>query len=298
MNTKFKTLQAFYVLTLTIILFTACKKEESVTGNPDPNNTSAIVVLASGSSQQSDSLYIVNSCDRDERRDSISQANLPTSVSTYLSANYQGYNYHRAFVIKNTSGTTTGYVVVIYYNDRPVGLRFDANGNFVKVLEQREREDMHNGGFHHGGRFEHRDGLHRDTISLSSVPVNILTYMLTNYASDTLALAFRDREGNIVLLTRNNGAFATIFNSSGSFKLRTALTVNTGSCQSIDQGSLPATVSSYLNTTYPNFVFKKAFVIRQGTTIKGYIVFIDANNTKYAVEFDATGAFVRAKTIF
>jgi hypothetical protein len=31
--------------------------------------------------------------------------------------------------------------------------------------------------------------------------------------------------------------------------------------------------------------------------VKGYVVFIDANNTKYAVEFDAAGNFLRAKTI-
>jgi hypothetical protein len=31
--------------------------------------------------------------------------------------------------------------------------------------------------------------------------------------------------------------------------------------------------------------------------VKGFVVVIDANNTKYAVEFDAAGNFVKAKTI-
>jgi hypothetical protein len=44
-------------------------------------------------------------------------------------------------------------------------------------------------------------------------------------------------------------------------------------------------------------VFNKAFSITNDGVIKGFVVVIDANNTKYAVEFDVSGTFVSAKTI-
>ena len=67
--------------------------------------------------------------------------------------------------------------------------------------------------------------------------------------------------------------------------------------QSIELAQLPSIAANYLAQTYPNYVFKKTFSVSLAGTVKGYIVFIDANNIKYAVEFDAAGNFVKAKTI-
>jgi hypothetical protein len=33
-------------------------------------------------------------------------------------------------------------------------------------------------------------------------------------------------------------------------------------------------------------------------TVKAYIFIIDANSTKYALEFDSSGMFVRVRTLF
>jgi hypothetical protein len=65
----------------------------------------------------------------------------------------------------------------------------------------------------------------------------------------------------------------------------------------LDETGLPANVRSYLTNAYPNYIFKKAFSISDANTLKGYVVFIDANNTKYAIEFDASGNFVKVKVI-
>jgi hypothetical protein len=178
-----------------------------------------------------------------------------------------------------------------------VGLLFDANGNFIRVLEQREKGDLNGPGYHHGGRFEDRDGRGRDTIALASLPVSVLTYLTTNYASDTLVKAFINRDSTYIILSKNNGVFATVFGASGSFIVRVQLYRKQGSCTTVEQSALPATILSYLNRTYPNYVFKKAFSVSQSETIKGYVVFIDANNTKYAVGFDASGNFLGAKTV-
>ena len=51
-------------------------------------------------------------------------------------------------------------------------------------------------------------------------------------------------------------------------------------------------------SSYPNYTLKKAYALSLGDVIKAYIVIIDANNTRYAIEFDASGAFVRVKTLF
>lgn len=293
MNTKLSIRKALYALSLTGLILSACQKQDLLL---TPTTTSDIVVLASLTSQ--DSVVLVQACSRREKREAITEAQLPTAVSGYVSSNYQGATFKEAFVIKDSAGTVSGYVVVVYFNDKPVGLRFDASGNFVKVLEQREKGDLSGPGFHRGGRFEHRDGMKRDSIALSALPSAITAYFAANYATDTLRNAFAGRDGNIVVLSINNGAFATVFDGSGNFIKREQLNSRHGHGQAIAETSLPALVVSYLSATYPNYVFKNAFQILDAGSLKGYVVFIDANNTRYAVEFDATGTFVRAKTIF
>jgi len=67
--------------------------------------------------------------------------------------------------------------------------------------------------------------------------------------------------------------------------------------KSVAASVLPSGVNSYLSATYPNYVFKKAFEMRANNILKGYLVLIDANLTKYALHFDANGQFVKAVTI-
>jgi hypothetical protein len=296
MKPRFNAKGAFYALASAVLIL-SCKKEDSLSGSSFAE-AATITVAASSTTAVTDSVRILQACARGEKRDSIAASALPAAVSSYLDENYSGYSFNKAFVLKDASGNPGGYVVVIYYNDKPVGIKFDASGTFVKVLEQREKGDLNGPGFHHGGRFEHRDGQQRDTVALSALPASVLAYFNAHYTTDTLLKAFKGRDGNYVVLSRNGGAFATVFNAEGNFEKRIALCDKRGSIQTIEQTALPAAVSSYLNTSYPNFVFKKAFVVRDGSAVKAYVVFIDANNTKYAVEFDATGNFVKAKTIF
>lgn len=43
------------------------------------------------------------------------------------------------------------------------------------------------------------------------------------------------------------------------------------------------TITSYLTTTYPGYVFEKAFSFKQSGIVKGYCVVIDSNsNTRMA----------------
>lgn len=286
-------------------VFASCQKNDLSTASTSDGTTatsSTIAVAASVTSSTAagtvDSVYIVQPCGRGERRDSIAQANLPASVSEYISANYNGASFAKAFALKNSASVVTGYVVVVYYNDKPVGLQFDSAGAFVKVLEQRERGDLNGDGHHHGGLFENRDGKGRDSIALASLPATVAAYFASNYATDTAVKAFRNRDSSIVVLSKNKGVFATVFTPDGTFVNRVQLPArNNGSVQSIELSALPSIAANYLTQTYPNYVFEKAFSVLQGGAVTGYVVVIDANNTKYAVGFDASGNYMSAKTI-
>jgi hypothetical protein len=286
------------------ILMTAisCKKDNSLEDattstllQADIVNAQAIAVASIAGTN--DSIYIVNTCQRGQKRDSIAFSSLPSAVGTYLTANYPGYTFQKALSIKDNSGTVNGYVVVIQFNGKPVGLQFDANGNFTKVLEQREGRDIRGHGFHHGGRFDDRDGQRRDTIALSNLSSTIKSYLTANYSTDTLKRAFKGKDSSIVVISVNNGVFATIFHTNGTFIKRVQLPARPGRPDAIELAALPANAQSYLTTTYPNYVFKHAFKIGNNGTVQGYVVLIDANATKYAVEFDASGNFVKAVTV-
>ncbi|MDB5249182.1 MAG: hypothetical protein JWQ40_3576 [Segetibacter sp.] len=277
----------------------SCNKENTVTNRStvsadDIASVQAIALVASASG---DSIYLVNVCDKRQYKDSIIFSGLPASVATYLSANYAGYTAGKAFAIKDSSGTITGYVATIQFNGNPVGLKFGASGNFVRVLEQREGRDLKGHGWHQGGRFDDRGGSKHDTLALPALPAVITSYFSANYSQDTILRAFKNRDSSVAVISSNNGLFATIFTSTGTFVSRSTLPTKRGKPNSIDVSALPSNAQAYLTTTYPNYVFKHAFKIMNNGTVQGYAVFIDANSTKYAIAFDATGAFVKAVSV-
>lgn len=286
-------------LSFLLLAFASCKKDTSAdTSSTTLSNSAvaasqAIVVSVSGS----DSIYVVGTCAARHRTDSIAFSTLPSAIATYLSANYAGYTSQKAYTDKDSTGTLAGYVVIINYNGKPVGLKFDATGAFVKVLEQREGHDLIGNGYHHGGHFDDRDGLKRDSIALSTLPTIITSYFAFNYPTDTLVSAYKGKDSSIIVLSTNNGTYATVFSASGTFVKRVTLPTHAGHSSSIAQSALPATALTYLTNTYPNYVFKHAFAIKTNSVVTAYVVFIDANATKYAIEFDASGNFVKAVTV-
>ena len=121
--------------------------------------------------------------------------------------------------------------------------------------------------------------------------------MATTYSADTLVHAFVNKDQSMVVISKNVTYFATAFSAANSFIKRTDLPASPAKGRSIEASALPAVSTTYLSTTYPNYVFKKAFELKTNSAIKGYLVLIDANLTKYAIHFDASGQFVKAVTI-
>lgn len=302
---KCKTINGLlYVSVFAALSITACNKNISSTtttgtsaSTASLSSSSAVIAVAAGTSAN-DTVYIMQQCGKGQQRDSIAQADLPGSITAYLGATYAGYNFAKAFTVKDSTGAIANYAVIIFFNDKPVGLLFAADGSFVKVLEQREPQDMHGPGWHQGGRFCNRDSLHGDSIALTDLPSAITTYISSNYLGDTLLKAFRNADSGYVVISANNGLYATIFTATGSFVKRVELPQPPGKPQPLAVSALPANVLSYLADTYPDYVFNKAFSVTTKEGLKGYLVLINANNTRYAVAFDAEGNFVAAMPVW
>jgi len=304
MNLSIKSKSLIYLITAVTFAVSSCKKENSaVSGNTDtPSPSSTISVAATNStsagSASTDSVYIVQLCGRGEVRDSIAASALPAGITAYLTTNYPGFTFKKEYSIKSSTGIITGYVAVIYFNDKPVGVLFDSNGNFVKVLEQREKGDLDGKGWHHGGRFEDRDGIKKDTVALSVLPSAITAYLANTFTTDTLLKAFTNRDSSYIIISKNNGLFATLFDNKGNFIKRVALHSKQVIYQIRDITDLSASITSYLGTAYPNYTIKRAYSLLLNGTVQAYIIIIDANSTRYALEFDSSGMFVRVKTLF
>jgi hypothetical protein len=294
------------LLSALILTILSCHKEMSAS-NPErtpgvTTSTSSTIAVAVDSAG-TDSVYILQQCDHGFYRDSIASASLPDSVLSFLNANYSDYGFQRAFEIRDSAGMIEGYVVIISFNGKPVGLLFDGSGRFSRVLEQREHGDLEGDGWHHGGRFGDRDGKHKDTLAITSLPASVSSYMATNYPSDTFIKAYQNRDSSILIISRDDGLFATVFGSSGNFVKRMPLTPDRDMIippviQSIVQDSLPSPDLNFLTTTYPNYVFESSLTIITNRQIQGYAVLIDADNTKYVVWFDAAGNVVATQTIW
>ena len=314
MQYQFKSIAQYIASVFVIALtLTSCQKELGLKANAPTNNTTlpttatspTIAVAASSSSgtansggTSSDSVYVMHTCEKGHHRDSIAFTALPATVQAYLGTNYTGYSFIKAFAVKDTTGSIKGYVAIVRFNEKPVAMLFKADGTFSKVLEQREKNDLEGEGWHNGGRFDCRDGKSKDTLALKDLPQSAKAYMTTSYPGDTLVKAFKTKEGAFIIFSKNNGAFVTVFNANGGFEKRVALPAAECELENIPQGALPGAIQAYLSTTYPNYVFNKADKLKVNGTITGYLVIINANNTRYAVAFGADGKFLAAKVIF
>jgi hypothetical protein len=282
-----------------VLCLASCKKENSVqnAGVSATASTASEAVAVGVSSTSADSIYVIGTYARGHHLDSILIGSLPAVITDYLAGNYAGYTFQKAYADKDSSGNLGGYVVIIQFNGKPVGLKFDASGNFIRVLEQREGRDLSGKGWHEGGCFDNRDGRHRDTVGLASLPATTLSYFTTNYPGDTLIRAYRNGDSSYVVFSKDNGAFATVFDANGLFIQRVELQVHEGNVIVIGQSALPAAIQGYLSSAYPGYVFEQAFSFSENGILSAYIVGIDANGTRYAIEFDAAGNFVKAIAI-
>jgi hypothetical protein len=289
----------------------SCKKDASGTSAKTTLTTNAgitanvasgrIAVAAEDTSTtgKKDTLYMVNCFPPHHPADSVAFSALPSAITSYLSTNYPGYSFKKAFEILDSIKTVSNYIVVIKYNNNFVGLKFTAAGVFVSVLEQMLGQDMNNPqGCHPGGPFPGRGNPAKDTVALSALPAVVLNYFDKTYPADTLLHAFVTPDSTYVLISKDKGLYATNITASGTFISRMQVMPPMPSpAKPVAQSALPSTITTYLTTTYPGYVFNQAFADMNGSTVVGYDVFVTANNTNYAVHFNASGSYVSAITL-
>lgn len=282
-----------------LIGLASCKKENasksaSATSTTSSTITSTGAIAISLASGSTDTVYMVSCYGKHSKKDSIAFNALPTAIGTYLTANYSGYTFKKAYSITDSAKTVVNYIVVIKYNSALIGLKFTTDGTFVSILEQRDGPDLKGQGWHRGGPFDNRDGKHRDTIAISALPAAVTSYFKITYPTDTLLHASIMPDSAYVLISKNNGLYATVIKAAGTFVKRVQINLHPGKPVAVTAANLPATITTYLTTTYPGYVFEKAYSFSVSGTLKGYAVLITSNSTKYIVTFDGGGAFLKA----
>ncbi len=300
---------AFLIAAGMLLLFSSCSKDAAKSTKSSSSTTSTTITSTELSSVQgislavtdstgsSDTLYAIKCYPKGGKPDSIAFSSLPTAVGTYLTANYSGYTFLRAFKTLTQSGSVDGYVVIIKYNGKPVALKFDSSGTFVAVLEQMDMKDMKSGQpWHPGGPFDDRNGMHQDTVAISALPATITAYFKANYPADTLLHAVINPDSSYTITSKDNSLFVTNFSAKLKFVNRIEI-LPFAPQKPVKEADLLSNITTYLTTTYPGYVFDNAFEILKGSTVQDYIVFIDANNTRYAIAFNSSGTFIKSVTL-
>jgi hypothetical protein len=305
---KIKTLYPCLVMLLTLSVFSSCKKDlttastSSGTTNtllPQATITAdgAIAISAAGSAK--DSIYIVNCFPPGAGKlDSVAFSALPAAVETYLTVNYAGYTFVKALGV-DSAKVLSSYIVIIKLNNSLIGLKFTATGTFVNVLEQKDGANMGSGGpgWHPNGPFSDRGGVQHDTIPLSAIPSVVLNYFKTTYPADTLLHASVTPDTTYILISKDTVLHATDISSTGTLLKRIKVEPHGGINVAISATELLPAITTYLTSTFPGYVFNKAFAEGNRDGVIGYHVFITVNTTNYVVNFNAQGGFLSANVI-
>jgi hypothetical protein len=299
--------QSSFAILASLVVLSSCKKDFS--GNPSTPNSMSMsgnipafmplgVALNGFGNYPADSIYVIYPCERDLVRDAIPASALPISIQDYQTDNYAAFNQQDAYTISDTEGNLKAYISIIRFNNKPVALEFSMDGSFKKVLEQREWADLDNDGWHTGGLFEDRDGTYSDNIEPYTLPDEIKNYLSVNFPEDSLLKAFRTKEDAYLVITKNNGGYAHVFN--GNLEPQKYLALCGSNCQleDIEKSNLSSTIQNRLSNTFPNYVFNKSDLMTVNNSNLGTLVLINANNTRYAVTFNNNGDMISKKAIY
>ncbi len=208
---KAKIIYPCMVMLFTFGIFSSCKKDtktstKTITQVSSPNATGSIALsAASTDTGGTDTIFLVHCFPPHGNKDSVAFSALPAAIGTYLTTNYSGYTFEKAFKVTDSLNVANGYVVVIKYNNALIGLKFSTTGTFENVLEQMDGRDMGHGGkgWHPGGPFCDRGGIQHDTLALSAIPTAVLTYFTSTYPTDTLLHAYKTPDTTYILISKD-----------------------------------------------------------------------------------------------
>ena len=216
----------------------------------------------------------------------IDESDLPQVVLDYIADNYSDETVHHAWVDDNG-----GYVVLL---DNRTALRFDNTGAFVEAIEN-------------AGKRKGDDKPELTNVDPADLPVAITDYIAANYADYTIDKAGTDADGNFHVKLEDGPVL--IFDADGNFVEARERKGNGGKdgdrggdrkkgkgkkghaddrWTAIDIADLPAAITDYIATNYPD-----ATILKAGTDADGnYGVVLDS---EVALIFDTDGVFVEEK---
>lgn len=216
----------------------------------------------------------------------VTQANLLTAISTYLTTNYAGYVFVNAYS-ESVSSVITAYDVNITLNSVPYHIVFSATGIFTSVNSAGRK-----------GKIDQTIA----AVAQADLLAAIKTYLSTNYAGYTFINAYSETSnstltGYDVNITYNSVNYHVTFDATGTFVsvgTRVAKTPTTN--VPVAQADLLAAITTYLNTNYAGYTFVNAYSEAVSGVIANYDVNITSNAVTYHVVFDAKGVFVSVGT--
>ncbi len=137
-------------------------------------------------------------CGMGHRGTRVELADLPTSITDYITANYPDAETKRA----KTNDNSGNYFVLIKTDDGRVVLKFDADGNFIEEVSC----------IHHGC-----GGLTQ--IEIADLPTTITDYITANYPdADIQKAGTKTNTGNYgVVLNIDGDRVIVVFDADGNF---------------------------------------------------------------------------------
>lgn len=150
--------------------------------------------------------------------------------------------------------------------------------------------------------FHYRDSLTR--IDVSALPATITGFISTSYTGATVDYAAKDDSGNfLVAITQNDQRKVLLFNADGTFNRELSLRGrghgggkgrgrDRDSLATVDVASLPAAITSYINTNYAGATINKAAL----DATRGYLVQVTLNGDRKTLLFNTDGTFAQEVT--
>lgn len=196
---------ALWIFLLAIaVALPGCEKDETAPGQAATEESLAdfalLATLSSGSSRQANDSTGADTTRRSKggQRCGLTEAaaaDLPAAATAYIAATYAGATVERV-------GKTDENEFIVHIRKADgthAALRFAENGTFVSETTT-------------GGR-------HGTPVALTDLPEAVTSYLSANYSGATPEKAFRDNEGNLVVVLRKaDGApVGTVFDAAGAF---------------------------------------------------------------------------------
>ena len=207
----------------------------------------------------------------------IDSTALPASVLTYLANNFPGYDMMHAS--QKTTGTPTGYRVELKYKTDFYAVLFDDKGAYVS-----QTTGMPGGP--KGGKEKGSHGPAVTNLALTDLPAAVQT-ALTGYTFQRAMAKIDDKGVTIyhIHATKAGIEYELDINASGTLLASKEIAAKPEITKA-DLTSLPAAITTYLNTNAAGWTLKNAVSISADNVIIHYHVVVSVGGAVQTYMFD------------